>query len=136
MPDEKNKKIHKELTDIVSILSSDVIKALDIKQAKSELDQKVRQLKNQEIELKEVIVHLKETRDKLMTEMQNKEAEKKISKLKGDKVGLESEKQSLQEAIKNLEIEKEQMNKSLEKTNDLLVSLKHEIEQFDEEIRK
>ena len=96
MPDEKNKKIHKELTDIVSILSSDVIKALDIKQAKSELDQKVRQLKNQEIELKEVIVHLKETRDKLMTEMQNKEAEKKslqdkISKLKGDKVGLESE---------------------------------------------
>ncbi|MBN2043130.1 MAG: hypothetical protein JW754_04975 [Candidatus Aenigmarchaeota archaeon] len=134
------KDIHGELESIVNILNSDVIKALDIKEAKKSLEKKVRQLINEEIELKEVVDNLKTTRDKLSSELNNKETEikdlqDKIGALKNDRSQLESARLVLSEQIKNLKIEKAQMNKSLEKTNDLLVMLKNEITQFDEEIK-
>ncbi len=140
MAKKTTKDIHGELENIVNILNSDVIKALDIKQAKKSLEKKVRQLINEEIELKEVVDNLKTTRDKLSSELNNKETaindlQDKIGALKNDRSQLESERVVLSEQIKNLRLEKNQMNKSLEKTNDLLLMLKNEITQFDEEIK-
>lgn len=134
-----HKHVHKELKGILETLNSDVIKALDIKEAKKQLEEKTRQLINEEIELKDVVAHLKDTKSKLQNELNTKEREvkglqDKISHLKEDRAGLESTKLSLTEQIKNLNLEKEQMFKSLEKTNNLLVSLKHEITSFDDQI--
>jgi chromosome segregation ATPase len=136
-----SKEVHKGLRGVLTTLNTDVIKALDIKEAKKSLEEKVRQLINEEIELKEVVAHLKVTKEKLQSNLKNKESEMKrlqsrIGNLKGSKASLESEKLVLNEQVKNLKVEKEQMSKSLEKTNDLLTMLKQDIAQFDEEIRR
>ena len=131
----------KGLEDIVDTLTEDVVKALDIKEEKKRLSGKITKLKEQELELKEVIGDLKITRDKLSDELQRKHGEintlrSKIDHLKEDKAKLSSDKTSLADQIKNLEVEKDMMSVSLEKTNDMLTKLRHQIEAFDEEIKK
>jgi chromosome segregation ATPase len=130
----------KGLEDIVDTLTEDVVKALDIKEEKKRLVGKIRQLKQQEAELKEVVGDLKTTRDKLQMELQKKAEDigilqSKIANLKEDRAKLSSEKVTLKDQIKNLEIEKDQMSVSLDKTNDMLTKLRHQIETFDEEIK-
>jgi chromosome segregation ATPase len=128
------------LEGVLSTLSEDVTKALDIKEERKILEKKVRQLKDEEIQLSEVVDHLKKTRDKMQNELKAKEDEEqellsKVLALKEDKASMESDKLALNQQIKNLRKEKEMAQKSLEKTNDLLISLKHHIAEFDEEIR-
>lgn len=130
----------KGLEDIVDTLTEDVVKALDIKEEKKRLVNKIRKLKQQEAELQEVVGDLKSTRDKLQMELQKKAddigmLQSKIGNLKEDRAKLSSEKVTLKDQIKNLEIEKDQMSVSLDKTNDMLTKLKHQIETFDEEIK-
>lgn len=139
---DKEKRLEniKGLEDIVDTLTEDVVKALDIKEEKKRLVSKIRKLKQQEMELKEVVGDLKTTRDKLQMELQKKAddigiMQSKISNLKDDRAKLSSEKVTLKDAVKNLEIEKDQMSVSLDKTNDMLTKLKHQIETFDEEIK-
>ena len=133
-------KVHDGLDGVLNTLSEDVTKALDIKEERRILDKKVRQLKDEEIQLSEVVTHLKKTRDKMQDELKSKtqeeeELKSKVLNLKEDKAAMESDKLSLNQQIKNLKKEKEMAQKSLEKTNDLLISLKHHIAEFDEEIR-
>jgi chromosome segregation ATPase len=133
-------KVHDGLEGVLNTLSEDVTKALDIKEERKLLEKKVRQLKDEEIQLSEVVSHLKKTRDKMQDELKAKTVEEeelksKVLTLKEDKAGMESEKLTLNQQIKNLKKEKELSQKALEKTNDLLVSLKHHISEFDEEIR-
>ena len=130
----------KGLEDIVDTLTEDVVKALDIKEEKKRLIGKIRKLKQQEMQLEEVVGDLKVTRDKLSLELRKKSEDiglmqSKIGNLKEDKAKLSSDKVTLKDQIKNLEIEKDQMSVSLEKTNDMLTKLKHQIEAFDEEIK-
>jgi len=132
--------IHEGLADVLGTLSEDVVKALDIKEERRILEKKVRQLRDQEIQLNEVVGHLKTTRDKMQVELKKKEREEedlqsKINTMKENKAALESEKLMLNQQIKNLQREKTTMQKSLEKTNDMLITLKHQITEFDEEIR-
>jgi len=134
------KDIHEGLDGILGTLSEDVVKALNIKEERKLLDQKVRQLKNEEIQLREVVIHLRETRDKMQTELKKKEKQEeglqsKIGALKEDRAGLEADRTMLGQQINNLQKEKGLMQKSLEKTNDMLITLKHQISDFDEEIR-
>ncbi|UCD03313.1 MAG: hypothetical protein JSV63_01595 [Candidatus Aenigmatarchaeota archaeon] len=131
----------KGLEDIVDTLTEDVVKALDIKEQKEQLIQKIRKLKQQELQLKEVVGELKITRDRLQTELHRKADEinllqTRIDNLKEDRAHLASDKVALQEQVKNLENEKALMSVSLTKTNDMLVKLRHQIETFDEEIKK
>jgi chromosome segregation ATPase len=141
MAKKSMKKIHDGLEGVLSTLTDDVTKALDIKEERKLLEKKVRQLKDEEIQLSEVVDHLKKTRDKMQEELKAKEDEEqelqsKVLTLKEDKASMESDKLALNQQIKNLKREKELAQKSLEKTNDLLVSLKHHIAEFDEEIRR
>jgi|YelNatPaOPRAMG01_1025707.scaffolds.fasta_scaffold57784_2 chromosome segregation ATPase len=140
MAKKSMKEIHEDLDDVLTTLTEDVTKALDIKEERKLLEKKIRQLKNEEIELREVVEHLKNMRDKMQEELKKKEAEEeellsKINALKEDKAALEAEKISLNQQIKNLKKEKELAMKSLEKTNDMLIALKHQIAEFDKEIR-
>ncbi len=119
------KEIHAGFEGVLNTLSQDVVKALDIKEERKILERKVRQLKDEEIQLKEVVDHLKKTRDKMQSELKSKEAEEeslksKVVGLKEERAGMESEKLTLNQQIKNLRREKELAQKSLEKTNDLL----------------
>jgi chromosome segregation ATPase len=139
-PKEQRLENIKGLEDIVDTLTEDVVKALDIKEERKRLVSKIRKLKQEELGLKEVVGDLKSTRDKLQLELHNKgEAigvlQSKIGNLKEDKAKLSSDKVSLKDQIKNLEIEKDQMSVSLDKTNDMLTKLRHQIESFDEEIK-
>ncbi len=132
--------IVKDLEGVVNTLSTDMVTALDIKGEKKRLSEKVKELKMEESHLRELVSDLKTTRNKLKIELQAKGEEEeglkvKISVLKDDRSALESDKLVLAEQIKNLKKEKEQMNQSLEKTNDVLVKLKHHIQDFDDEIR-
>jgi chromosome segregation ATPase len=132
--------IHAGLKGVLDTLSEDVVKALDIKEERRILEKKVRQLRDQEIQVREVVDHLKKTRDKMQIELKKKEKQEedlqsKINALKEDRAGLQSEKLMLGQQIKSLQREKQTMQKSLEKTNDMLISLKHQITEFDEEIR-
>jgi chromosome segregation ATPase len=125
----------------VDTLTEDVVKALDIKEQKKQLVEKIRKLRQQELHLREVVGDLKITRDKLQTELRNKSNEigslqTRIENLKDDRAHLASEKVTLQSQIKNLETEKQLMSVSLEKTNDMLTKLRRQIETFDEEIKK
>ncbi|MBN1896721.1 MAG: hypothetical protein JW789_03265 [Candidatus Aenigmarchaeota archaeon] len=142
---EYHKKVRLEhikgLEDVVDTLTEDVVKALDIKAQRKQLVDKIRKLKQEEMQLKEVVGDLKTTRDKLHGELQKRGEEisilqTKISSLKEDKAHLASERVTLQEQVKNLENEKELMAVSFEKTNDMLVKLRQQIETFDEEIKK
>ncbi|MFH1237135.1 MAG: hypothetical protein V1648_01880 [Candidatus Aenigmatarchaeota archaeon] len=140
MTKKSMQKVHDGLDGVLNTLSEDVTKALDIKEERRILDKKVRQLKDEEIQLSEVVTHLKKTRDKMQDELKSKtqeeeELKSKVLNLKEDKAAMESDKLSLNQQIKNLKKEKEMAQKSLEKTNDLLISLKHHIAEFDEEIR-
>jgi chromosome segregation ATPase len=140
MTKKSMQKVHDGLEGVLSTLSEDVTKALDIKEERKILEKKVRQLKDEEIQLSEVVDHLKKTRDKMQNELKAKEDEEqellsKVLALKEDKASMESDKLALNQQIKNLRKEKEMAQKSLEKTNDLLISLKHHIAEFDEEIR-
>ncbi len=128
------------LEDIVDTLTEDVVKALDIKEEKKRLKNKISKLKQEEMELKGVVGDLKSARDKMQVELQKRNDDisilaAKTEQLKSDKAKLSTEKVSLRDHLKNLEIEKEQMSTSLEKTNDMLMKLKHQIEAFDEEIK-
>lgn len=132
--------IHRGLEGVLNTLSEDVVKALDIKEERKILDKKVRQLKDQEIQLREVVDHLKKTRDKMQGELKKKEKQEedlqsKINLMKDDKAELASEKITLNQQIRNLKKEKDMMQHSLEKTNDMLITLKHQIAEFDQEIR-
>jgi chromosome segregation ATPase len=132
--------IHAGLKGVLDTLSEDVVKALDIKEERRVLEKKVRQLRDQEIQVREVVDHLKKTRDKMQVELKKKEKQEedlqsKINAMKEDRAALQSEKLVLGQQIKSLQREKEMMQKSLEKTNDMLISLKHQITEFDEEIR-
>jgi len=131
----------KGLEDVVDTLTEDVVKALDIKEQKKQLNEKIRKLKHEEIQLKEVVGDLKKTRDMLQVELDKKAdniniLQSKIENLKEDKAHLSSEKVTLSEQIKNLENEKQLMSISLGKTNDMLTKLRQQIESFDEEIKK
>ncbi len=131
----------KGLEGIVDTLTEDVVKALDIKEQRKLLKEKIRKLKQQEIQLREVVGDLKVTRDKLQGELRHKAddigvLQTKIGNLKEDRAHLASEKVTLGEQIKNLENEKNMMSVSLERTNDMLTKLRHQIESFDEEIKK
>jgi len=145
VPSEETKKVSiehiKGLEDVVDTLTEDVVKALDIKEQKKQLTDKIRKLKQEELQLKEVVADLKATRDKLQAELNKKGDEisvlqTKIANLKEDKAHISSEKLALEEQVKNLENEKQLMAVSLEKTNDMLIKLRQEIESFDEEIKK
>lgn len=140
MAKKSMQKVHDGLDSVLNTLSEDVTKALDIKEERRILEKKVRQLKDEEIQLSEVVTHLTKTRDKMQDELKSKaqeeeELKSKVLNLKEDKAAMESDKLSLNQQIKNLKKEKEMAQKSLEKTNDLLISLKHHIAEFDEEIR-
>ncbi|MCK5023845.1 MAG: hypothetical protein KAS04_06730 [Candidatus Aenigmarchaeota archaeon] len=140
MAKKSMKEIHAGLDDILGTLNEDVVKALNIKEERKLLDQKVRQLKGEEIQLREVVNHLKETRNKMQDELKAKEKQEeglqsKIGELKEGKAGLEADKTILGQQIGNLQKEKVLMQNSLEKTNDMLITLKHQIADFDEEIR-
>ncbi|MCX6818180.1 MAG: hypothetical protein NTU57_04975 [Candidatus Aenigmarchaeota archaeon] len=140
MAKKSMQKVHDGLESVLNTLSEDVTKALDIKEERKLLEKKVRQLKDEEIQLSEVVGHLQKTRDKMQDELKSKvqeeeELKSKLMALKEDKAGMESDKLSLNQQIKNLKKEKELAQTSLEKTNDLLISLKHHISEFDEEIR-
>ncbi|MCD6496470.1 MAG: hypothetical protein J7K54_04310 [Candidatus Aenigmarchaeota archaeon] len=145
VPSEEKKKVSiehiKGLEDVVDTLTEDVVKALDIKEQKKQLTDKIRKLKQEELQLKEVVADLKATRDKLQAELNKKGDEisvlqTKIANLKEDKAHISSEKLALEEQVKALENEKQLMAVSLEKTNDMLIKLRQEIESFDEEIKK
>lgn len=140
MAKKSMEKVHAGLEGVLNTLSEDVVKALDIKEERKLLETKVRQLRDEEIQLKEVVDHLKKTRDKMQEQLKSKEREEeelksKVTGLKEEKAGMESEKLTLNQQTRNLRKEKELAQKSLEKTNDLLISLKHHIAEFDEEIR-
>lgn len=140
MTKKSMQKVHDGLDGVLNTLSEDVTKALDIKEERRILEKKVGQLKDEEIQLSEVVTHLTKTRDKMQDELKSKaqeeeELKSKVLNLKEDKAAMESDKLSLNQQIKNLKKEKEMAQKSLEKTNDLLISLKHHIAEFDEEIR-
>ena len=82
------------LDDVVKTLKSDMIKALDIKEASKNLEQTVGKLKDREIALKEVIGKLTTARDALSKELniqkkKEQELTSKIEDLKDDKAALE-----------------------------------------------
>ncbi len=140
MAKKSMEKVHAGLEGVLNTLSEDVVKALDIKEERRLLEKKVRQLRDEEIQLKEVVDHLQKTRDKMQEELKSKSAEEeelksKVLGLKEERAGMESEKLALNQQIRNLKKEKDIAQKSLEKTNDLLISLKHHIAEFDQEIR-
>jgi chromosome segregation ATPase len=135
------KEIDLGLDDVVKTLKSDMIKALDIKEASRNLEDTVRKLKDKEESLREVIVKLTTARDALSKELElqrkkEEELTSRVEDLKDDKAALESDKLTLTNEIKNLKKEKEQMQLSLEKTNDMLMELKTHISEFDEEIKR
>ena len=135
------KEIDLGLDDVVKTLKSDMIKALDIKEASKNLEVTVRKLKDKEESLREVVSKLTTARDALSKELgiQKKKEEEltsRVEDLKDDKATLESDKLTLTNEIKNLKKEKEQMQLSLEKTNDMLMELKTHISEFDEEIKR
>jgi len=123
-------KVHEGLDEVLTTLNEDVVRALDIKEERKILEKKVRQLKDEEIQLKEVVDHLKKTRDKMQEEMKKKaeeaeELQSKVIALKEDKAAMESDKLTLNQQIRNIKKEKEMAEKSLQKTNDMLITLKH-----------
>jgi chromosome segregation ATPase len=139
--DEKVRMEHiKTLEGIANTLTSDVVKALDIKNEKAKLLVDIKQLRSEKAELRSVVANLIKTRDKMNSELKRKvEAEQdlrvKIDELKDKNAGLEAEDVSLENKIKHLNQEADVMKKSLEKTNDLLLRLKHEVKQLDAEIK-
>ena len=75
MAKKSMKEIHEGLEGVLNTLTEDVVKALDIKEEKKILEQQIRQLKDEEIQLREVVEHLKKTRDKMQGELKKKEKE-------------------------------------------------------------
>lgn len=130
----------KALEEIAGTLTNDVVKALDIKEEKSQLLDDIKELRSERTELKSVVANLVKTRDKVNAELKNKiEEEKdmkiKMQELKEENAELEAEDVTLENKIKHLNEEADLMRKSLDKTNDLLIRLKHEVRAFDEEIK-
>ena len=130
----------KALEGIANTLTSDVVKALDIKNEKAKLLVDIKQLRSERAELKSVVDNLIKTRDKMNAELKMKTEEEqdlrvKIDELKDKNAGLEAEDLSLTNKIKHLNEEADVMKSSLEKTNDLLIRLKHEVKQLDAEIK-
>ena len=135
------KNLDKEMKDVVKTLKSNMITALDIKEASKQLGEKIRKMQDKEVHLKELIGSLKSTRDNLYKELENtekrcKELGSKISDLKDDKAGLVSENLALGDQIKNMKKEREEMETDLQQTNDMLVELKSHILEFDKEIKR
>jgi chromosome segregation ATPase len=130
----------KALEGIANTLTSDVVKALDIKNEKARLLVDIKQLRSEKAELKSVVANLVRTRDKMNAELKRKISKEqdlrvKIDELKDKNAGLEAEDLTLENKIKHLNQEADVMKKSLEKTNDLLIRLKHEVKQLDSEIK-
>lgn len=138
---EKSKdELINDLEGLVDILSSDMITAMDIKNEKKKLLMRIRDLRREEIELNDMVIHLKSARGKLESELDKKEREEedlklKLVELKEGKATMETEKFSLEQQVRQLKQEKDDLNESLERTNDILIKLKHHIEQFDETIK-
>ncbi len=133
--------VHKHLKSVVNVLSDDVVTALNIKKEKEDLEDKIRRLHNEEIQLKDVIEHLQVTRDKMQFELKKKakdeaDLQSKVDQLKEDRAGLESDRMVLKTQIMQMKREKQSTEKALEHTNDMLMQLKHHIEAFDREIRE
>jgi len=139
--DEKVRMDHiKALEGIANTLTSDVVKALDIKNEKAKLLVDIKELRSEKAELKSVVSNLVRTRDRMNTELKRKISKEqdlrvKIEELKEKNAGLEAEDVTLENKIKHLNQEADVMKKSLEKTNDLLIRLKHEVKQLDAEIK-
>jgi len=139
--DQKVRMDHiKALEGIANTLTGDVVKALDIKNEKAKLLVDIKELRSEKAELKGVVANLIRTRDKMNAELKRKiEKEQdlrvKIDELKDKNAGLEAEDITLENKIKHLNQEADVMKKSLEKTNDLLLRLKHEVKQLDAEIK-
>jgi chromosome segregation ATPase len=139
--DQKVRMDHiKALEGIANTLTGDVVKALDIKNEKNKLLSDIKELRSEKAELKSVVANLIKTRDKMNAELKRKiEKEQdlrvKIDELKDKNAGLEAEDLTLENKIKHLNEEADVMKKSLEKTNDILLRLKHEVKQLDAEIK-
>jgi len=83
---------------------------------------------------------LEATRDKQAMVIKKREAEEeelmnRVSILKDEKAGMESDKITLNQSIDSLRREKEDLNASLDRTNDLLVRFRAHIEEFDEDLK-
>ncbi|GEM_PF-5106225 len=130
----------KALENIVDTLTTDVVKALDIKEEKKSLLKDIRKLREQKASLQLNVRSLTKTRERLQRNMQkkNKEAanlKSKIRRLKESNADLTSEQVNLETKVKHLTGETVKMQDSLDRTNDLLMKLKYEVKAFDEEIK-
>jgi len=130
----------KALESIVDTLTSDVVKALDIKEEKKSLLNDIRKLREQKASLQANVRSLTKTRERLQRNLaqKNKEADglkSKIRRLKENNADLTSEQVNLETKVKHLTSETTKMQDSLDRTNDLLLKLKYEVKAFDEEIK-
>jgi len=130
----------KELEKLLGTFSDDMITALDIKSEKKSLLKKIRDLKKEELHLKDMVEDLEAARNKQAAELKKKavkeaELKQKIDQFKEETADMESEKITLNQQIKELKQEREELNASLERTNDLLVRFRHHIQEFDQSIK-
>lgn len=138
--DQEKAELQKDLEELIQTFSGDMEKALTIKEEKERLVGKVAKLKIEETQLRDLVDQLKSTRDKLQEEIGKRETEERemkgeVEHLKDEKAHLKTEQTSSDHKIKNLQKEKAQMSVSLEKTNDLIIKLRHQIQEFDKEIK-
>jgi|GEM_PF-1407857 len=129
-----------QLEKLLGTFSDDMITSLDLKDEKKNLLKKINELKREEIHLQDMVEDLEAARDKQATEMEKKEREEedlknRVTVLKDEKAGMESEKITLNQQIDVLKREKEDLNASLERTNDLLIRFRAHIEEFDDELK-
>ena len=137
---QEKEEIQKDLEELIQTFSGDMEKALAIKHEKEKLVGTVEKLRLEEGQLRDLIEQLKGTRDKLQAEIKKRESQEmelkgEITDLKDEKAQLVTEKKTSTLKIKDLQEEKKKMTVSLGKTNDLIVKLKHQIDEFDKEIK-
>jgi len=129
-----------ELEGVVDVLSMDMTTAMDIKKEKENLKDKIRILKKEDGYLRDMVKHLKATKDKLEVELQNKGHEEdslkdEIKTLKSEKRKESSKNAILQARIDRLAQDKRDLSASLVRMNEIIVKLKRHITDFDQGIK-
>jgi chromosome segregation protein len=128
-----------DLEALVDDFEDDANQAVMIKRERDRLKSRLKQLTHEKEDLEDTVSDLRSTRNELKTAIEEKEdeveeLEDQLHEMKDEKEEVEAEKESLERKVENLKEEKERMAQSLEKTEDLLLKFKHQVDELNEDL--
>lgn len=130
-----------DIEEVLGVLEDSIDEALTIKKEKEKLEDRIKEMQNEENELEHEVDDLEESKGKLkekMKEIKNErdDLENEIETLKDDRAKLQAKKDSLENDIDSLEEEEENIEEELSKKKDVVRRLKHQIFEFDKKIKE